>query len=45
MDDRNKTPDLDNYTALKVINFNVLPHYIEEPFTDFVQQIYMMFRG
>lgn len=45
MDDRNKTHDLDNYTALKIINFNVLPHYIEEPFTDFLQQIYMMFRG
>lgn len=44
MDDRNKSHDLDNCTVLNVIDFNVLPHYIEEPFTDFVQQIYMMFR-
>ena len=44
MDVRNKTHDLDNCTALKVIDFYVLPHYIVEPFTDFVQQIYLMFR-
>ncbi|WP_369681526.1 Type 1 glutamine amidotransferase-like domain-containing protein [Apibacter mensalis] len=44
MDDRNKTHDLDNYTALKVINFNVFPHYIEDLFTDSIQQIYLMFR-
>lgn len=44
MDVRNKTHDLDNCTALKVIDFYVLLHYIEEPFTDSAQQIYMMFR-
>ncbi|WP_303821802.1 hypothetical protein [Apibacter mensalis] len=44
MDVRNKTHDLDNCTALKVIDFYVLLHYIEEHFTDSAQQIYMMFR-
>lgn len=44
MNDRNKTHDLDNCTALKVIDFYVLLHYIEEPFSDFVQQIYLMYK-
>lgn len=31
-------------TALNVIDFNVLPHYIEEHFTDSAQQIYLMYK-
>lgn len=45
MDDRNKTHDLDKCTVLNVIDFYVLPHYIEKPFTDSAQQIYMMYKN
>jgi dipeptidase E len=45
MDDRHKAPELDNCTALNVIDFYPLPHYIEEPFTDSVQKIYMIYKN
>ncbi|NUE66172.1 Type 1 glutamine amidotransferase-like domain-containing protein [Snodgrassella sp. ESL0253] len=40
MDDSSLAPQLENYAGLNVIDFYPLPHYIEEPFADSVQQIY-----
>ncbi|PIT56294.1 hypothetical protein BHC44_01140 [Snodgrassella alvi] len=40
MDDSSLAPELENYTGLNIIDFYPLPHYIEEPFVDSVQQIY-----
>ncbi|MCO6525699.1 MULTISPECIES: Type 1 glutamine amidotransferase-like domain-containing protein [Snodgrassella] len=40
MDDSSLAPELDNYAGLNVIDCYPLPHYIEEPFVDSVQQIY-----
>ncbi|WP_239325544.1 Type 1 glutamine amidotransferase-like domain-containing protein [Snodgrassella gandavensis] len=40
MDDSSLAPELDNYAGLNIIDFYPLPHYIEEPFVDSVQQIY-----
>jgi dipeptidase E len=40
MDDSSLAPELENYTALNIIDFYPLPHYIEEPFVESVQQIY-----
>lgn len=40
MDDRTLAPELKNDTGLNSVDFYPLPHYIEEPFVDAVQQIY-----
>ncbi|PIT21320.1 peptidase S51 [Snodgrassella communis] len=40
MDDSSLAPELESYAGLNVIDFYPLPHYIEEPFVNSVQQIY-----
>lgn len=44
MDDSSLAPDLENYTGLNLIDFYPLPHYIEEPFVESVQQIYTKYK-
>ena len=39
MDDVELAPDLKEFSALDVIDFYPLPHYMEEPFSDIVQKI------
>ena len=45
MDDSSLAPDLENYTGLNLIDFYPLPHYIEEPFVESVQQIYTKYKN
>ena len=45
MDDSSLAPDLENYTGLNLIDFYPLPHYIEEPFVESVQQIYIKYKN
>ena len=45
MDDSSLASELDNYTALNIIDFYPLPHYIEEPFVESVQQTYAKYKN
>lgn len=38
MDDASLAPDLTDYTAIGITDFYTLPHYMEEPFTQSVQE-------
>ncbi len=44
MDDPHEGEGLDNTKALGVINFFPLPHYIEEPFIEGVQEIFYLYK-
>lgn len=44
MDDPRVAEKLDNTKALSVINFFPLPHYIEEPFTESVQETFKLYK-
>lgn len=44
MDDPQEGRKLDNTKALGVINFFPLPHYIEEPFIESVQEIFYLYK-
>ncbi|HCH7477826.1 MULTISPECIES: Type 1 glutamine amidotransferase-like domain-containing protein [Acinetobacter] len=43
MDDASKAPELSSTTALGIINFSILPHFKEEPFSDITQEIFSHF--
>ena len=45
MDDSSLASELNNYTALNIIDFYPLPHYIEEPFVESVQQTYAKYKN
>jgi len=45
MDDSSLASELDNYNALNIIDFYPLPHYIEEPFVESVQQTYAKYKN
>ncbi|GAJ27125.1 alpha-aspartyl dipeptidase peptidase E [Liquorilactobacillus sucicola DSM 21376 = JCM 15457] len=45
MDTPTAAPKLTNYTALDVVDFYTLPHYIEEPFTETVQTTFKTYRN
>lgn len=44
MDDPREAKKLDNTKVLSVINFSPLPHYIEEPFTESVQETFKVYK-
>ncbi|KRM96074.1 Peptidase E [Liquorilactobacillus aquaticus DSM 21051] len=45
MDSPNVAPVLTDYSALNIINFYVLPHYIEEPFIETVQETFKTYKN
>lgn len=45
MDSLNVAPVLTDYSALNIINFYVLPHYIEEPFIETVQETFKTYKN
>ena len=43
MDDSSKAPELSDTKAMGIINFSILPHFGNEPFSDITQQIFNNF--
>lgn len=43
MDDSSKAPELTDTKAMGIINFSILPHFGEEPFSEVTQQIFSNF--
>ena len=43
MDDPSKAPDLLDTQALGIVNFSILPHFKEQPFSDITLQIFNKF--
>lgn len=43
MDDSPKAPELSDTKAMGIINFSILPHFGNEPFSDITQQIFNNF--
>ncbi|WEV37296.1 Type 1 glutamine amidotransferase-like domain-containing protein [Lactobacillus sp. ESL0677] len=44
MDDTQIAPDLKDYTGLNITDFYTLPHFIEPPFTDSVQETFKTYK-
>lgn len=44
LDDKNKAPDLNDYSGLGCVDFYPLPHYKSEPFTEIIEELFNKYK-